>query len=347
MNPTHKKMIDGILQKANRLCPDALDAIGVYGSEATGDTHDKSDLDLLILVNDPSGYLLSEAFLLTDTGIGYDLYCTTWERLEQDATCTHAHLSKLLDSQLVYVKDDAVVQRLTALRQQANAVLSSPDRIAKVHDALAEAKKAYADCFLADSLSQVRLHAGGVIHLLTTALMLYHGTYFRKGVKRTFSELAALALPFDMEALVMAVISPCSADEIRQRLTDLLKTVQAYLSAGKEKEAPNENNLQDTYEEMFSNWRNKMWEAAQNNDVFASFINMVSCQCMLQDIADTVAIQKPDLLADFDPCHTQKNAEVFDEALRRYLENYRQAGMQPRQFANIDAFLAAYLQQEN
>ena len=49
---SHEKMIEAVLEKSQRSCPDGLDLLGVYGSAATGDMHDRSDLDLLIV---PSG----------------------------------------------------------------------------------------------------------------------------------------------------------------------------------------------------------------------------------------------------------------------------------------------------
>ena len=42
------------------MCPDSLALIGVYGSVATGDEHEKSDLDLMILINDENGCVLAE-----------------------------------------------------------------------------------------------------------------------------------------------------------------------------------------------------------------------------------------------------------------------------------------------
>ena len=48
MTEIQQKLIDAILKKVRQKCPDAVDMIGVYGSSCTGDTHKKSDLDLLI-----------------------------------------------------------------------------------------------------------------------------------------------------------------------------------------------------------------------------------------------------------------------------------------------------------
>ena len=38
-----------------KCCPDSLALIAVYGSVATGEEHEKSDLDLLILIEDEQG----------------------------------------------------------------------------------------------------------------------------------------------------------------------------------------------------------------------------------------------------------------------------------------------------
>ncbi len=74
------------------MCPDSLALIGVYGSVATGDEYGKSDLDLMILINDENGQVLADGFIIDDVDIGYDLYCTSWDMLENDAQCGHAHV---------------------------------------------------------------------------------------------------------------------------------------------------------------------------------------------------------------------------------------------------------------
>ena len=346
MNDTHQKITDAIIRKAEQMCPDSLALIGLYGSCAVGDTYAKSDLDLLILIQDDRGRILSDGFILDDTDIGYDMYCTTWEALEADARCSHAHLAKLMDAPLLYVRDDAAVGRLEALREKVREILASDARYEKAQEHLGEAKKQFAGCFLTESLSRIRVCAGGVIYELLDALMLFHGRYFRKSVRRTFEEVAALSLPFDAEAMVMAVICAGSAKEIRERLTVLLKTVQEYLSVPPEREEPSEDNLAGTYEEMYSNWRSKMEAAGENGDLFSSFMNMLSCQSMLDDIAHSVRIGEMNLMAAFDPCDTKKNAAAFDAVLCQYLEEYRKAGIRPRHFDDVDAYLVEYLQEK-
>ena len=156
MHPVHQKLLDAVIQKAEICCPGAVDLIGLYGSCATGDTHPRSDLDLLILINRPEGRAVSDAFVLEDSGVGYDLYCTTWESLEEDARCPHAHLGKLMDAQIVWVGDPRAVERLEELRRQAKALLASPRRFVPARQALTAAKQCYAECLLSGSLAEMR-----------------------------------------------------------------------------------------------------------------------------------------------------------------------------------------------
>ena len=67
-NPDHQKIIGAIIRKAEQVCPDSLALIGIYGSVATGDTHEKSDLDLLILIND-AAHDLSAKYVRKPSGI--------------------------------------------------------------------------------------------------------------------------------------------------------------------------------------------------------------------------------------------------------------------------------------
>lgn len=343
MNSVNQKLIDAIIRKANLVCPDSLALIGIYGSCATGDLHPKSDLDLLILIQDEKGYELASTFILENVGIGYDLYCTNWTMLEEDANCDHAHLSKLLDSRIVFVNDESALPRLEALKAKAQGILNSDARYEKAIAALNLGKQMYCECFLDESISELRTHAGAVIHQLLDAVMLYHGRYFRKGVKRTFSEIGELALPFNMEEQIMTVILGENRESIRNGITVLFRNVRNHLRIPQEKQIPCEKNLGGSYEEMVSNWRNKMVEAACNDDLFSSYMNMVSCQFMLQEIEESVDIAHLDMLAGFDPGDLSGNAAYFDHILEKYLCEYKKAGIEPNKYKDVESFVKHYL----
>ena len=131
MNDINKTIIDAVIKKADALCSDSLALIGVYGSVATRDEHEKSDLDLMILINDENGWVLADGFILDDIGVGYDIYCTSWDMLEGDAQCSHAHLSKLFDSRIVYCKDKGALKKLDEMKRKAAEILASDKRYDK------------------------------------------------------------------------------------------------------------------------------------------------------------------------------------------------------------------------
>ena len=342
MDIVNQKIIQAVIDKARKLCPDSLALIGIYGSVATGDEYEKSDLDLLILIEDNEGRKLGTGFILDDKGVGYDIYCTNWSALRYDAECHHAHLSKLMDSQIVYVQNQDAYHELCALRTQAKQLLESEERFRRANASLDQAKLAYANACLYENLGQVRLEACGVISHLLDAVMLYHGTYFKRGVKRTFEELAAL--PMDdvfVQTLQKTVVSK-EIHQLRALLKQLILYAECHMRKEGHKADPSET-LSGTYEEMFSNWRNKVEEAAHNADAFASFMNMCSLQFMLSEIAESVAIGPFPVMEEYDPDVLEDNTKTFDQYLQKYEQAYTCAGIRVKRFADVDEFVADYL----
>ena len=122
----NRKIIDAVIRKEQAVCPGAIALIGIYGSFQTGDIHPLSDLDLLLLINDDRGWQLGKAFIQEDLGVGHDIYCTSWESLRQDAEYEHPHISKLMDSQIVYCADEKYREELETLREQVRRKLAEP-----------------------------------------------------------------------------------------------------------------------------------------------------------------------------------------------------------------------------
>ena len=99
----NQKIIDAVIERADKVCPGALALIGIYGSYMTGDFYEKSDLDLLIVINDDRGWQLGSTLIQDDLQVGHDIYCTTWECLQDEAKYEHPNISKLMDARIVYM----------------------------------------------------------------------------------------------------------------------------------------------------------------------------------------------------------------------------------------------------
>ena len=338
----NRKIIDAIIRKTDMVCPDSLALIGIYGSVATGDTYEKSDLDLLILIEDDDGYKLAAGFILEDNNVGYDIYCTKFDDLRHDAECHHAHLSKLMDSKIVYIKNQDAYNELCNLREKVTLFLKSDERFDRVCELIDKAKISYADACLHDELSQVRLDAFRVIDCILNAVMIYHGKYFMLGVKRTFDEIATLPVSGEFTDILRNIPQSKTVSELRTLLRKLILLSEGYTYRIKTKKEPSEE-LKGTYEEMYSNWRNKVEEAAKYNNTFASFMNMCCLHSMFSCISDEYEIDCSDLMAQYNADDLQDNVTIFDRQLQQYEEVYKKAGMKINRFSDVDEFIAEYL----
>lgn len=342
MNSVNQKIIDAVIEKAEKVCPNSLALIGIYGSVATGDEYKKSDLDLLILIQNDEGWQLCTGFILDDSGIGYDIYCTNWDGLKFDAQCHHAQISKLMDSQIVYIKNQEAYEELCKLREQTKLFLESEERFQRVNELMDKAKVCYANAYLHEELGQVRLDVFGVMYYLMNAVMFFHGTYFKRGTKRTLDELASLPVETAFLDDIKKIVASKEVTELRELSKSILLYAEGHTKQQKEKAEPTKE-LSGTYEEMYSNWRNKVEEAAEQNNVFASFMNMCSLYNMLSEISSQVAIGTYNIMEEYNPDYLEDNIRLYDDCLRKYEEVYKTAGIAIKRFASVDEFVVDYL----
>lgn len=346
MDRVNQRIIDAVIARAESVCPGSLALIGIYGSVATGDLYPGSDLDLLILIKDNDGWQLGSGFILDDSGIGYDIYCTNWDGLRWDAGCHHSQISKLMDSQIVYIKDQEAYEELLRLREQARSVLESDERFERVGEQIKQAKEYYAEACLREDMRSVRMNCAGIILSLLSAIMLHHGCYFRRGTKRTFDELAQFPLDAQFIENLRRVPFSTDAEELRSLARQMILYAEQYTARPAEKVQPCADNVAGTYEEMYSNWRNKVQEAADRGDTYSSFMNICFLQAMIDEISAGTDIGDHDIMGRFNADNLQENAVLFDQFLESYAKVYERAGISVRHFADVDAFFRSYTGKE-
>ena len=355
MDSRNRKIIDAVVRKEQAVCPGAVALIGIYGSFVTGDVHPLSDLDLLILINDDRGWQLGKAFIQEDLGVGHDIYCTSWESLRQDAEYEHPHISRLMDSQIVYCADDKAREELETLREQVRKQLAEPfgeTDYRKAEKELKEARCCYAAAMTAEAMNEVRRSAGGAIYYTENAVALLNKTYFRRGVSRRYEELDAMEKkPDNLCEMIESVLAATTVNGLKEQLTLLMKELdscfrQAMQQLPREKKPACEDTLSGTYEEMFSNWHGKMVRAAERGDRHLAFMSLESLNEMLNDIRSEVDIGTYDVLSAYDPGDLRKTAEEFDRILWLYLRECEKAGLHPARYTDVDEFISAYLESD-
>ena len=317
----------------------------------TGDFYEKSDLDLLILINDDRGEQLASCFIQDDIQVGHDLYCITWERLQREARYEHPNISKLMDARIVYCADEKYMKRLEALRQETRDILSAPfsgDDYAKAEGLFKKAEHYYTLAMISERMPDVYSGAGGAVFYIENAIAMLNKQYFHYGVKRAYEELNAMRIrPGKLCDLIEQVISAATVASVKGCLTVLMRETAAVFRQVEEtvavqKKPAGADTLTGTYEEMYSNWRNKLHAAAEAGNRHLAFMSLVSSNEMFSEIGSEAEIDRYDALEGYDPRDLHRTAKAYDDVLGAYLQEYRKAGIGIRHYSDIDAFVMDY-----
>ncbi|WP_291582440.1 nucleotidyltransferase domain-containing protein [Clostridium sp. UBA6640] len=349
----NKELINIVIQKVQKEYQDDIDLIGVFGSFFTGDFHEKSDLDLLVVLNNERGWGFSTCFILD--GIGYDFYGSTWEKLERSASFDDTFISQIIDVDIVYCREPQYIERFMHLRQNTLNIINSPmttEILQKAKKHLDNATLTYGKMMLEEEIGAIRQLSGDVISHLTNTVCFLNHSYFKLGVKHYLEEMLAMKrVPKYFEQYFNGVIYATSVLDIKETTTKLIRTVKdlydEIVEEILEKAVPTKDNLKGTYEEIWSNWKNKIQYAADNKDIFLAFSSGVSCQSfydLMHRECGTISIN---LMKHFQANDLKSFADAFEEAMQLYKKDYDKLQLQVLTYDSIDAFRKDYLGLDN
>lgn len=342
-------IISAIINKSKSVCPESVAFIGVYGSFYTGDIHEKSDLDLCIVINDDKGWKLSSCFILDD--IAFDIYCTPWNVLEDMAQYKNPYIAKLLDLNIVYVNDKKALDRYEKLRLKAinrlKAEFSKEDN-ENAEKFIDDGLKEYANIMLSSQYGECRYKLAEMLYYIEQAIYIYNKRYIRRGIKRVPEEIATMNnLPKEFNELYIKLIKSENIEEMKELSTILMKSVKEFSKEMKVrvtlKEEIKENDIRGSYEEIYSNWKNKMYQAAENNDMYLSLMTAASCQAFYDDMYNEYNIEKIDIMKRLSNNDLKEATSSFDEAMEEYKKNYDRINIKIVKYKNLDDFEEWYL----
>ena len=349
LHTRNRAIIDAILKKAAQCCPDALDLVAVTGSFSRDEYYERSDLDLLIVIRDPAGCRLAKCFVLGD--VGHDIYCQTWERLEHAATYPDPHVDKLLNAQIVYCREDSVRQRYRQLGEALRARMASApnaETLAAIDAHMAGAWQDFGRLCLEESLGRCRYYAAGVLYRIEYAVYMLNGAYIGHGIRGIPAEICALPrLPDGFATHYHALIEADTAEAIRHELGALIRATDARIDEARARVCPRKaltaDALRGTQEEIHSNWRNKMYRAAEEDDRYLAWMTEASAQDFYYGMASEFEMAPIVLMNDEPTADLLARAHRFDDAMRRYGENYARTGAAFCRYDTVDEFVADYL----
>lgn len=340
------KLINMVVERIKRDFTDDIAIVGLYGSFATNDFYEKSDLDLVIINNTDKGWEISRSFILGD--VGYDIYCTPWDtRIKDEAQLESDMVSSLINLKLLYVAKPEYEKRLAEYQEQARALLSKPigrECLERAQKRIDKAKQSYADMLLSVSLSDIRFASGSVLYSLINAIVHMNNSYLMFGVKRCLQELNTYKyLPDNFEEQFLDVIKAKTPEEISHATGRILKnTLKLYdelCSRFLEKTVPSFENLAGSYEEFWSNYYNKIVHSVAQGDISAAFHAALGAQGYINEMPEVCGLPKIELIKDFDPENLSALKAAMDHVVKVYEEEYKKHG---RKIERYDTFEELY-----
>ena len=346
------RIIEAIIKKAHTVCPASIALIGIAGSFCSGDIHERSDLDLCIVINDDDGWKVASCFILNE--VGFDIYCTPWHRLEAMAEYKTPYVTKLLDLDIVYHADETSLARYMALRKTVQDKLDAPFSIEDANNVtrhLTEAMHAYATVMLSDTAAECKYASAKMLLAVEYLIYLANKSYVRHGVRGIPEELRTMQrLPQHFWTDYQQLVAANSHDGIQACSTRLIKAIRAFVTTVNEpvmaKKEMTQDSIRGTYEEIFSNWRNKMYLAAHTGNTDLALMTMASCQEFYDEFSTEFNIDRVRLFEGFQIDDLPRSAERFDAAMEYYRCLYAQVGEPIRSYSNIEAFEKDYLECE-
>jgi len=183
------------------------------------------------------------------------------------------------------------------------------------------------------------------VYNLVNCLVHLNNTCIKRGIKRYLEELLSYEyLPENFETLFMSVIEAKTTEEIKATSISLLKSVDSLYnkmySKFSPKLIPTYENLDGTYEELWSNCRNKVITSILEKDKSYAFFAAMGAQDYLDEMSDEhCGTKKFDLMQHFDANNLDAFKDAFLVAMDEYLDEYKKVG---REAIKYDTFEALY-----
>ncbi len=353
LHERNQRIIDMVIERAKRDFPEDIAIIGVTGSFAREDYHEKSDLDLIIINNTSRAWEIAHCFILDD--VGFDIYCTPWEtRIEDEANVANPHVSNLTDLKILYCAKPEYLERLEALKQRALDTLAKPigpECLERAKKYINEAKQSYADTLLNEDIGAVRYAAGVVAYNLINTIFSMNNKCIQRGIMHYPEELTRCEhQPEGFMDKYMAIINAKTLDELRATAKCILGvTIELYekmMDQYVPKPTPTYENLTGSYEEFWSNCRNKVLNSTKLGDKQYAFQAALGAQNYLDVIHGALGTKRFNLLKDFDADDLGRFKAAFLDAMDEYLEEYKRFDKPVTVYNNVDE-LYAYFMKDN
>lgn len=351
----NNRIIEVIMKEIQDKCPDAIDLIGIGGSFCNGDIYQKSDLDLVIISNNDSAKCLDKCFIIDD--VAFDIYTQGWQRFENMAKYKNPYVTKLFDLTIIYVRNEDVVKKYKYFQALLQKNMNNTELInTNVSLHFTKVLENVNSLQNVSNIGAAYRKLSCILKEVEFILFMINRTYVKRGTKRVPEEIASLKiLPKNFLPIYNELINCKTLEEIKSKslliassikeLLDNMNISYELIEDTKKIISKKEITVTDligTYEEIYSNWKNKMYHAIDINSAYLSFVTMSACQEFYDEMADNFDIIRIELLENYSPDDLEENANFFDSALNEWKKLYDIFELKVQYYSNLEEFENIY-----
>jgi effector-binding domain-containing protein len=211
-----------------------------------------------------------------------------------------------------------------------------------------EASKEYANIMLSSKCGECRYAVAGMLYYIEFAIYMYNKAYIKRGIKRIPEEISMMkCLPIGFDKLYWKLTKVESVEVAKEISTMLMKAVKEFAKEMKDKviskKEISEDAIKGTYEEIYSNWKNKMYHAADKSDTYLSLMTAASCQQFYDQMYSQYNIDSIDLMKNITADNLTLSAKAFDNAMEEYKKNYDRLRTEIKCYKDLNEFERKYL----
>lgn len=289
------------------------------------------------------GEELAQTFILE--GVGYDIWCVTWERLEKFACLEEYNITCLADSEVLYARSEGESARFEALKYKLadNLADSRKARVCALQS-YEQAKDIYLEMLFASG-SDVRLGAGHILDYLARAVAFTNNSYFKKSQTDQLHELDRMEnVPEGFPELYNKTLFEKDEAQQKKDCYELICLIRKYLEENgmsNEKKGPCEHNYQDLadwYGELSYTWL-RIRHYVQADDRTKVYMWGVYLQSELNQVCEDFGLDKMELMVHYDADDMRAFAECADKLEQRIRKTIVDGGGRIREFASEEEFL--------
>ena len=344
----NNRLLSKILDKIKTEYPDKIDMVAIGGSFCSGLYHEKSDFDVVIIANDEVDEL-SKCFILDE--IGQDIYYIFWNRFEHMAEYENMFSTKLKELEIVYYRNTEVLNKYKKLQKQLDINMNNTKKnkqtINKYLDSIISKKNTINKT---DNLNMLYKLVGSLMNDIENTLFINNKLYLFGGTKNVLTELSFMVnIPDNFIDDYKKVLDLNSINDIRYWTNSIVNTLLNYFNKDDNKEVMYESNssevtkeeinrnaLVGTYEELYSNYYNKLLNAAKTNNKYLSFRTMIDAQAFFDEFTSKFNLPEFDLLDKYNSNDLMTNLNEFTTLLNKWKKLYDQFQINVEEYDSIE-----------